>query len=27
VRVLGGFVPQREKPRWQRRQPQHADAG
>jgi DNA polymerase-3 subunit alpha len=27
VRVLGGFVPQREKPRWARRPAQHADAG
>jgi DNA polymerase-3 subunit alpha len=27
VRVRGGFVPQREKPRWKSRQRQHADAG
>jgi hypothetical protein len=27
VRVLGGYVPQREKPRWQNRRAEHADAG
>ena len=27
VRVLGGYVPQREKPRWQNRRTEHADAG
>ena len=26
VRVLGGFVPQREKPRWKTRRPETADA-
>jgi hypothetical protein len=26
VRVLGGFVPQREKPRWQSRRPAAAEA-
>jgi hypothetical protein len=25
VRVHGGFVPQREKPRWKSRQPAHAE--
>lgn len=27
VRVLGGFVPQRERPKWQQRRPAHADSG